>query len=99
MKVLSFCGPSFFSPRVASVEIFYANRRTNPLTSCFDIASVSSSVISHGSFLWMAWGFFFAGCFFFSGCTDLEDCARDLCGTCFAASSCFGGDLGGMSSS
>jgi hypothetical protein len=29
----------------------------------------------------------------------LEDCARDLCGTCFAASSCFGGDLGGMSSS
>jgi hypothetical protein len=51
------------------------------MTSLSTIGFVSSSVISHASFLGS--GFFFAGHFhfFFGGFTDLKDCTQDLCGS------------------
>jgi hypothetical protein len=44
-------------------------------TSCFEMASVSSFALSHGSFIGS--GFLFVGHFrfFFGGCTDLQGCA------------------------
>jgi hypothetical protein len=88
MKAWSLClQPSFLaswlSYRVSSLT--FANQSA---TSFATIAFVSSSVISHGSFIGS--GFFFAGRFrfFFGGCTDLKDCAQDLCGACSAVDCC-----------